>query len=166
MVAFSVLVQSEMRHICHRNISYIFASEELTSFSLVSHLNNEMIVWQKVLFLGTWGLKPNAIPNMIIPMHYGFCPLVKFTFKDLAKWLLWLTFPKLRVILYEIFGVPCSFSFTFFHIFHCSLPFSWVLIISDKLQFEGTSWMLPSKSGFKYLFEKHYDKKYLEDICT
>ena len=85
MVAFSVLVQSEMRHICHRNISYIFASEELTSFSLVSHLNNEMIVWQKVLFLGTWGLKPNAIPNMIIPMHYGFCPLVKFTNKDLAK---------------------------------------------------------------------------------
>ena len=54
MVAFSVLVQPEMRHICHRNISYIFASEELTSFSLVSHLNNEMIVWQKVKFWGTW----------------------------------------------------------------------------------------------------------------
>ena len=70
------------------------------------------------------------------------------------NWLLLLPFSKLRVISDEIFGVPCSFSFTFFHIFDSPFTFSWVLIISDKLKWPrkgnwGTSWILPSKSGSK-----------------
>ena len=80
----------------------------------------------------------------------------------MPNWLLWLPFSKLRVISDEIIEVPCSFSFTFFHIFDSSLPFYWVLIISDKLQWPrkgswGTSWILPSKSGSKY---------FLKDIMT
>ena len=67
-------------------------------------------------------------------------------------------FSKLRLISDEIFGVPCSFSFTFFHIFDSPFTFSWVLIISDKLQWPrkgswGTSWILPSKSGSKYFLK-------------
>ena len=47
MVAFSVLVQSEMRHICHRNISYIFASKELASFSLVNRISKTKWLFNK-----------------------------------------------------------------------------------------------------------------------
>ena len=53
-------------------------------------------------------------------------------------------------------GLPVQFHF--FHIFDSLCTFSWVLIISDKLQWPrkgswGTSWILPSKSGSKYFLK-------------
>ena len=93
-----------------------------------------------------------------LSLHYGFCPLVKLTFKDLAKLTAFAAIFKTKSYFrWDIWG-SLFIQFHFFHIFDSPFTFSWVLIISDKLQWPrkgswGTSWILPSKSGSKYFLK-------------
>ena len=92
------------------------------------------------------------------PVHYGFCPLEKLTFKDSAKLTAFAAIFKIKSYFrWDICG-SLFIQFHFLHIFDFPFTFSWVLIISDKLQWPhkgswGTSWILPSKSSSKYFLK-------------
>ena len=96
--------------------------------------------------------------SVTLSVHYGFCPLEKLTFKDLAKLTAFAAIFKTKSYFrWDIWG-SLFIQFHFFHIFDSPFTFSWVLIISDKLQWPrkgswGTSWILPSKSGSKYFLK-------------